>query len=160
MQIRFSFGLTAAFKTNVSVRQGIDGVKTSYFNATEDYATFMKSTSNHLRHLTETNFKELKTDLFRTLDETLPQKIDSEIDNELTALHQLQEIVKSLPEIDLLLNDVKIVTREMQQKSSELKSGKVLRLLLFVSFLNHNSIYRSRQHQARAFEYIEAMQRE
>lgn len=88
--------------------------------------TSFRSTSYHIRHLLVNNYGELKEHLFFTLDKTSDTVVTQlEKASNAVSLNQLHNIVEALPEVQQDLIDMDKITRDMQQKASQLNDGKV-----------------------------------
>jgi len=126
----FSFGVIVAYVTNVTLQHGVENATTSARYAVEDTRTFLKSTSYHIRHLLVNNYGELKESLFHTLDKT-SDTVVNQLDKASNAisLQQLHNIVEALPEIQENLVEMNKITRDMQQKASQLNDGNVCLVL-------------------------------
>jgi DUF4097 and DUF4098 domain-containing protein YvlB len=114
-----------AFATNVTLQHGVENATYTSRYAVEDTRTYLKSTSYHIRHLLVNNYGELKEHLFHTLDKT-SDTVVTQLDKASNAvsLDQLHNIVEALPEVQQDLIDMDKVTRDMQQKASQLNDGE------------------------------------
>jgi Prominin len=132
MTIQFffsSFGVIVAFATNVTLQHGVENATHTSRYAVEDTRTYLKSTSYHIRHLLVNNYGELKEHLFHTLDKT-SDTVVTQLDKASNAvsLDQLHNIVEALPEVQQDLIDMDKVTRDMQQKASQLNDGEFAKI--------------------------------
>ncbi|CRL08743.1 CLUMA_CG021257, isoform A [Clunio marinus] len=118
------FGVIVAYVTNVTLQHGVENATSSARFAVEDTRTYLKSTSYHIRHLLVNNYGELKEHLFHTLDKT-SDTVLTQLDraSNTISLDQLHNIVEGLPEIQRDLTDMDEITRDMQQKASQLNDG-------------------------------------
>lgn len=114
-----------AYVTNVTLQHGVENATLSARYAVEDTRTYLKSTSYHIRHLLVNNYGELKEHLFHTLDKT-SDTVVTQLDKASNAvsLDQLHNIVEALPEVQQDLIDMDKITRDMQQKASQLNDGE------------------------------------
>lgn len=122
--------------TNITLQHGVENATVSARFAVEDTRTYLKSTSYQVNHLLVTNYGELKEHLFHTLDktsETVVAKLDQA--SNAVSLNTLTEIVTSLPQIQENLFEMGRITKDLQQKASQLNDGINLYLLRL------NSIY-------------------
>jgi hypothetical protein len=80
-----------------------------------------------VNHLLVTNYGELKEHLFHTLDKTADTVV-ANLDKASNAvsLDTLHDIVESLPEIQENLIEMGKITKDMQQKASQLNDGNWL----------------------------------
>lgn len=110
--------------TNITLQHGVENATLSARYAVEDTRTYLKSTSYQVSHLLVTNYGELKEHLFHTLDktsETVVARLDQA--SNAVSLDTLHNIVESLPEIQENLIEMGKITKDMQQKASQLNDG-------------------------------------
>lgn len=121
-----------AYVTNITLQHGVENATISARYAVEDTRTYLKSTSYHIRHLLVNNYGELKEHLFHTLDKT-SDTVVTQLDaaSNAVSLDQLHNIVEALPEIQQDLIDMDKITRDMQQKASQLNDGTNVHSLKF-----------------------------
>jgi len=113
------------FVTNTTLQHGVENATTSARYAVSDTRTYFKSTSYQVNHLLVTNYGELKEHLFHTLDktsDTVVAKLDQA--SNAVSLDTLHDIVESLPEILENLFEMGRISKDMQQKASQLNDGK------------------------------------
>ncbi|XP_070502019.1 prominin-like protein isoform X3 [Chironomus tepperi] len=118
------FGVIVAFVTNITLQHGVENATISARYAVDDTRTYLKSTSYQVNHLLVTNYGELKEHLFHTLDktsETVVAKLDKA--SNAVSLDTLHDIVESLPQIQSDLLEMNRVSKDMQQKASQLNDG-------------------------------------
>lgn len=129
---QFRFGVIVAYVTNITLQHGVENATISARYAVEDTRTYLKSTSYHIRHLLVNNYGELKEHLFHTLDKT-SDTVVTQLDaaSNAVSLDQLHNIVEALPEIQQDLIDMDKITRDMQQKASQLNDGTNVHSLKF-----------------------------
>lgn len=114
-----------SFVTNTTLQQGVENATTSARYAVSDTRTYLKSTSYQVNHLLVTNYGELKEHLFHTLDktsDTVIAKLDQA--SNAVSLDTLHDIVESLPDIQENLLEMGRITKDMQQKASQLNDGE------------------------------------
>lgn len=118
--------MIVAYVTNLTLQHGVENATISARYAVEDTRAYLKSTSYHVRHLLVNNYGELKEHLFHTLDKT-SDTVVSQLDKASNAvsLDHLHNIVEALPEVQQDLIDMDKITRDMQQKASQLNDGKL-----------------------------------
>lgn len=136
IHVNFSFGVIVAYVTNITLQHGVENATVSARFAVEDTRTYLKSTSYQVNHLLVTNYGELKEHLFHTLDktsDTVVAKLDQA--SNAVSLNTLTEIVTSLPQIQENLFEMGKISKDLQQKASQLNDGK------FICILSLNSIY-------------------
>lgn len=117
--------MIVAYVTNVTLQHGVENATLSARYAVEDTRTYLKSTSYHIRHLLVNNYGELKEHLFNTLDRT-SDTVLTQLDKASNAvsLEHLNNIVEALPEVQQDLVEMDRLTRDMQQKASQLNDGE------------------------------------
>jgi hypothetical protein len=123
----YSFGVIVAYVTNITLQHGVENATVSARFAVEDTRTYLKSTSYQVNHLLVTNYGELKEHLFHTLDktsDTVVAKLDQA--SNAVSLNTLTEIVTSLPQIQENLIEMGKITKDLQQKASQLNDGKFI----------------------------------
>lgn len=93
----------------------------------EDTRIYLKSTSNHIRHLLVENYNELTQHLRKTLDDTADTVIKQlEDTSKAVKLKQLNTFVEKLPQITDDLKKMKDLTGNMRANASQLEDGKAL----------------------------------
>ncbi|KAG5679160.1 hypothetical protein PVAND_008750 [Polypedilum vanderplanki] len=118
------FGVIVAYVTNITLQHGVENATLSARIAVDDTRTYLKSTSYQVNHLLVTNYGELREHLFHTLDKTADTVV-ANLDKASNAvsLDTLHDIVESLPEIQENLIEMGKITKDMQQKASQLNDG-------------------------------------
>lgn len=113
-----------AYVTNITLQHGVENATISARAAVDDTRTYLKSTSYQVNHLLVTNYGELREHLFHTLDKTADTVV-ANLDKASNAvsLDTLHDIVESLPEIQENLIEMGKITKDMQQKASQLNDG-------------------------------------
>lgn len=153
--------MIVAYVTNVTLQHGVENATLSARYAVEDTRAYLKSTSYHVRHLLVNNYGELKEHLFHVLDKT-SDTVVTQLDKASNAvsLDQLHNIVEALPEVQQDLIDMDKITRDMQQKASQLNDGEFVELTFNVAqykLLNQNLLFRTSRCQTRAVARITTM---
>jgi prominin 1 len=113
-----------AYVTNITLQHGVENATLSARSAVDDTRNYLKSTSYQVNHLLVTNYGELREHLFHTLDKTADTVV-ANLDKASNAvsLDTMHEIVESLPEIQENLIEMGKITKDMQQKASQLNDG-------------------------------------
>ena len=127
-----SFGVIVAFVTNITLQHGVENATISARYAVDDTRTYLKSTSYQVNHLLVTTYGELMEHLFHTLDktsETVVAKLDKA--SNAVSLDTLHDIVESLPQIQSDLLEMNRVSKDMQQKASQLNDGKFIYIEIY-----------------------------
>lgn len=143
-----------AYVTNVTLQHGVENATLSARYAVEDTRTYLKSTSYHIRHLLVNNYGELKEHLFHTLDKT-SDTVVMQLDKASNAvsLDQLHTIVEALPEVQQDLLEMDKITRDMQQKASQLNDGELrVKILKSLQLNEYSYLVRTSRRQTRAVE--------
>ncbi len=119
--------MIVAYVTNITLQHGVENATVSARFAVEDTRTYLKSSSYQVNHLLVTNYGELKEHLFHTLDktsETVVKKLDEA--SNAVSLTMLTEIVTSLPQIQENLFEMGKISKDLQQKASQLNDGEFI----------------------------------
>lgn len=120
----FRFGVIVAFVTNYTLQTGIENVTVSARVGVEDTRIYLKSTSNHIRHLLVENYNELTQHLRKTLDDTADTVIKQlEDTSKAVKLKQLNTFLEKLPQIKGDLEKMKYLTSNMRANASQLEDG-------------------------------------
>jgi prominin 1 len=125
------------------LQSGVENVTTSARHGVDDTRHYLKSTSNHIKHLLVENYNELNLNLKKSLDDTAVTVVKQlEDTSKAVKLKQLNTFVEKLPIISRDLERMKSLTNEMRTNASELNDGELIYLFQKLrKFLNIPNLF-------------------